>query len=231
MLARRDFGLVALAVCAGLADATSFMGFGGVFVGNMSGNVILLGVSVNSASGVEALRPAVALVAFAIGILLAARRVAADGAAGNGPRYPAEGTLWVVALLQSAAALGWLATAGDPNQVMRLALIGGAAVALGVQSTLVARLALPGVSTTFMTGTMIAIGTYIRGARGSREINWVRIGAFLGLLAGAAAGAGMLAIWRPGAMLLPAAGSWLVAAATRGGADLWGHGAAAARAA
>jgi len=188
----------------------AFVGFGGVFVGNMSGNVILLGVSASPLGGVEPLRPVMALVGFAIGVLVALvfakHRAGSDRGAklDGGPLFP-------VAALLSVAAVGWLLAGGQPTPPLRLALILVASVALGIQSTLVARLALPGVSTTFITGTMIAIGDQLLRSPGRRSIQRIRIGVFVALGVGAAAGVGVLAVARPWAMFLPAIGVTVLA--------------------
>lgn len=181
-----------------------------MFVGNMSGNVILLGVSASPLGGVEPLRPVMALVGFAIGVLVALvvakHRAVSDrgGKLDGGPLFP-------VAALLSVAAVGWLLVGGQPTSPLRLALILVASVALGIQSTLVARLALPGVSTTFITGTMIAIGDQLLRSPGRRSIQRIRIGVFAALGVGAAAGVGVLAVARPWAMFLPAVGVTVLA--------------------
>lgn len=203
-----DVVLIALAFLAGSADAVAFVGFGGVFVGNMSGNVILLGVSASPLGGVEPLRPAMALVGFAIGVLVA---IAGGRTRSDGDRRLPAGPLFPVAGLLLVAAIGWLVAGGQPASPLRLALILVASVALGIQSTLVARLALPGVSTTFITGTMIAIGDQLLRSPGRRSIQRIRIGVFVALGVGAAAGVGALAVAPAWAMFLPAIGVTVLA--------------------
>lgn len=216
---RLDIALVFLAFLAGSADAVAFVGFGGVFVGNMSGNVILLGVSVSSLAGVEPLRPITSLVGFAVGVLIAVvgRRVMERRDPGRGAALGGR-SLWLVAALLLVSAVGWLIVDGQPDMPVRLALIFVAAVALGVQSTLVARLALPGVSTTFITGTMISVVAHLLRSPGHEEIQKIRIGVLVALVGGAAAGAGLLAVAWSGAMFLPAAGVVALALWARGGA-------------
>lgn len=199
--------MIALAFLAGSADAVAFVGFGGVFVGNMSGNVILLGVSASPLAGVEPLRPAMALAGFAIGVLVAVARRNNRVRDGANRDSDLDGPLLVlVAGLLFASAVGWLIAGGEPHSALRLALIFVAAVGLGIQSALVARLALPGVSTTFITGTMISIGAQLLRSPDRGEIQRVRIGVLVALGVGAAVGVGGLALARGWAMFVPAIG-------------------------
>ena len=69
--------LFLLAMCAGASDGWSFLGFGEVFVANMTGNMVLMGISIFRPhsnlfhtmailSG-QVVHPALALLAYAVG--------------------------------------------------------------------------------------------------------------------------------------------------------------------
>ena len=72
----RDVLLVSLTFGTGAVDAISFFGLGRVFTGNMTGNLVLLGLAAGRAKGSEVVRSAVSLGAFSVGVLLAASLVA-----------------------------------------------------------------------------------------------------------------------------------------------------------
>ena len=71
----RDVRLLILAMTAGAADGWSYVGLGHVFVANMTGNTVLLGIAVFQNHG-DLLHPAISLLCYAAGALLGRRAVA-----------------------------------------------------------------------------------------------------------------------------------------------------------
>ena len=57
----RNAMLVMLSLAAGCVDAVGFLGLGQIFVANMTGNTVLLGLALGQAKGQAALRAVVAL--------------------------------------------------------------------------------------------------------------------------------------------------------------------------
>jgi uncharacterized membrane protein YoaK (UPF0700 family) len=55
----RNAMLVMLSLAAGCVDAVGFLGLGQIFVANMTGNTVLLGLALGQARGEAALRPVV----------------------------------------------------------------------------------------------------------------------------------------------------------------------------
>ena len=73
--ARIHLGLMlALTFSTGVIDAVGYLGLDKVFTGNMTGNVVILGMALTGAEGLPVAGPAVALVSFmagaAVGFLL-----------------------------------------------------------------------------------------------------------------------------------------------------------------
>jgi uncharacterized membrane protein YoaK (UPF0700 family) len=64
----RSAMLVMLSLAAGCVDAVGFLGLGQIFVANMTGNTVLLGLALGQAKGQAALRAVVALAGFVIGV-------------------------------------------------------------------------------------------------------------------------------------------------------------------
>ncbi|MCA1218962.1 YoaK family protein, partial [Streptomyces sp. 8L] len=74
-------GLLLLTFATGLVDAFCYLRLGRSFVGNMTGNVLLLGFSAAPRSGLSVAGPLVAMAMFATGSLLGGR----IGRAGRAP--------------------------------------------------------------------------------------------------------------------------------------------------
>jgi hypothetical protein len=64
----RNAMLVMLSLAAGCVDAVGFLGLGQIFVANMTGNTVLLGLALGQAKGQAALRAVVALAGFVAGV-------------------------------------------------------------------------------------------------------------------------------------------------------------------
>jgi uncharacterized membrane protein YoaK (UPF0700 family) len=148
----RDLRLLILAASAGSADGWSFFGFGHAFVANMTGNTVLLGLAVSQAYG-DLLHPLIALGCYVAG--------AALGSFLTGSVRP--GTVWskaisrtllLEALLLLAAEGGWIAIHLRASQAPILELLlATVALAMGMQSGAMVQLKIPGIVTTYITGT------------------------------------------------------------------------------
>jgi len=197
----RDALLLALTAAAGWIDALSYVALGHVFTANMTGNLVLLGLAVGTGQAGGALRSVVALAGFAAGALLASALT--RDAAGDWPRRVTAALAVEAAVLVALAAL-WRAGAGvEPLIVL-------AAVGMGIQSAAVRRLAVAGVTTTFVTGTLISLMAGLAALRPAS--GWARQAAVLAaLLAGAVAGA---AAWTLTPGVAPAGPAALVAVVT-----------------
>jgi uncharacterized membrane protein YoaK (UPF0700 family) len=207
----RDVLLVCLTFGSGAVDAISFLGLGRVFTGNMTGNLVLLGLAAGQAAGSEVVRSAVSLGAFSVGVLLASRLVVLISGRAPGARasrvWPVgvSVVLVLVVLLQAGFLGGWLSCSGHPGLVFEAVLVGLSALAMGLQSDAVAALGVAGVTTTYVTGTMTGL---LRGLalRTHDVTNRVRRAAVLaGLLAGASVSGVLLAEARVVAPVLPLA--------------------------
>ena len=72
--ARIHLGLMlALTFSTGVIDAVGYLGLDKVFTGNMTGNVVILGMALTGADGLPVAGPAVALVSFMAGAAIAGR--------------------------------------------------------------------------------------------------------------------------------------------------------------
>ena len=180
-----------LAVVSGATDAIGLLALGGAFTSVMTGNMVLLGVSISSADGTLAASAGFAILAFCAGAALGAR-LAGNPQKGDRvwPRAVTVG-LAVELLFVTAYAVGWWITGGSPGTGVALPLLLCTAIALGIQSSTVQRFGVSGMSTTYLTGTLTTVVIRLASGRGVREV-WHSIEILLGLVVGAALGAGLL---------------------------------------
>jgi uncharacterized membrane protein YoaK (UPF0700 family) len=155
--------LVLLAVAAGCVDAVSFLGLGQVLTAAMTGNTVLLGLALGRADGLGALRSIVALLAFFAGVMLGAAIARRD------PPGPIWSPVLAAALalefvLLVGLASAWHLVAGAERWVdARFPLIAAAGLAMGIQSAVAYRIGVPGIATTYVTGTMTSLATRLVG--------------------------------------------------------------------
>ena len=149
----RDVLLLVLAVASGAADGWSYMGLGHAFVANMTGNTVLLGLAIFAHH--DFVHPAIALAGYAVGTALAAfltRAVARD-------QTWAQPISWVLlweGLLLLFVEIAWGARYAGAEWATAIpleVLLGFAAMAVGMQSGAMLKLGIPGVVTTYITGT------------------------------------------------------------------------------
>ena len=193
--------LLALTAVTGLVDAVSYLRLGRVFVANMTGNVVFLGFSAAPRSGLSAVASLVAIAAFLLGALAgggAARALAARPGRWLAAAFAAEAVVLVAAALLTGT--GARPLAGDG----RFATIAVLAVALGLQNSTVRHLGAADLTTTVLTLTLtgLAADGALVGGPGARPHR--RLGSVAAMLAGAAAGAGILQ-WSPTAVIAIAA--------------------------
>jgi uncharacterized membrane protein YoaK (UPF0700 family) len=165
----RAVRLLVLAASAGSADGWSYLGLGHAFVANMTGNTVLLGIAVFQNHG-DLLHPAIALGCYAAGAVI--------GSVMTGRVQPGavwskaiSWTLMVEALLLLAAGAGWIAIhlhiSSSPSLELLLATV---ALAIGMQSGAMVQLKIPGIVTTYITGTWTTmLSGLVRLARDERQ--------------------------------------------------------------
>jgi uncharacterized membrane protein YoaK (UPF0700 family) len=149
----RDLRLVVLAASAGSADGWSFFGLGHAFVANMTGNTVLLGFAVFQKHG-DLLHPFLCLLGYGAGVAIGSR--IAGSISPNEEVWPkaVSRALLLEGLVLLAAEVAWIALHLHPVSWPALTLLLPAvALAIGVQSGAMVQLKLPGVVTTYITGT------------------------------------------------------------------------------
>lgn len=168
----RDRLLIVLAAVAGYADAVSYVTLGGVFIANMTGSTVLLGLNLAQMSWLSALRAGLAIGGFALGVAVGAVIVEPVGRGEVWPRSVTQALALEVGILILFSALGLiLGTTAQHGPIYTLIVL--AACAMGIQSVAVRTLGVADISTTYITGTWVGLLTglsrYLRAEVESQE--------------------------------------------------------------
>ena len=211
--------LILLTAAAGALDVVCVTRLGGAFASVITGNLVQFGHALASADVRLLAGGATAVGGYAVGVAAgtgALRRAAPGWGRRTGTVAAAEG------LLLLGVAAGWLGTGAHPGFGGRLALLGSASVASGVQTAVTISAGIRGASTTYLTGSLTDLvrGVVLdphRFATGTGGLSRLA-----GLVCGAVLGAWLLRV-APGWALAPAA-ALVVAAVAVGWRRAAGHG-------
>ncbi|MEU8383835.1 YoaK family protein [Streptosporangium sp. NPDC048865] len=156
MQRRSHAALVLLTLAAGAMDAVAFLGLGGVFTANMTGNLILFALAGREEWVLHALRSGLACVGFSAGLLIGFTMPGRHGGSALWPPAVIR-LLWADLALQIALLAGWALSGGAPGPAVILALIGAGSCAMGMQAAAARRVDLAGITATFVTGTLTSL--------------------------------------------------------------------------
>ncbi|MEZ4869291.1 MAG: YoaK family protein [Caldilineaceae bacterium] len=153
----RNVLLLLLAATAGAVDVISYVELGRVFTANMTGNTVLLGLALGRVEPQSIVHAGLALVGFLIGVALGVWLV-------GEPNHDHEWTGWVTltltveAILLVGVLVAWQRSRGVlDGKPLQLLLIVETAAAMGLQTAAVRDLAIAGVVTTYVTGTLTSL--------------------------------------------------------------------------
>ncbi|WP_439657704.1 DUF1275 family protein [Lentzea sp. HUAS TT2] len=179
--------LLALTFATGVVDAVGYLRLDQVFAGNMTGNVVILGMAVVGGTDLPVLGPAVALLSFLAGSAAAGRVLRAAAPAWT---HPHTGLLAGVGLVLAATALTTAVTGVDADGA-RVVVAAVLALSMGVQAATARHLAVKDVTTVVVTSTLtgLAADSRLGAARGQGAGRRVAVVALL--VAGAVAGAAL----------------------------------------
>lgn len=179
-----------LTFVTGIVDAVGYLGLDRVFTGNMTGNIVILGMGVAGADELPVLGPAIALAGFTAGALAAGLAVRRRSAPGWDSRI-------TVLLAVGAAVLLGLTVAvtlgGDnPGATGQVVIATAIAAVMGVQAMVARALAVKDMTTVVVTSTLTSLAgeTWAGGGRGA--VFNRRIAAIVVIFLGAVAGALLL---------------------------------------
>jgi uncharacterized membrane protein YoaK (UPF0700 family) len=178
--------LLLLTSATGLVDAISVLILGHIFVANMTGNVIFLGFWFVPNSGVDLIAAVVAFGWFVAGTVIGGRLMRHLGRQTRRWLTAAFGMeVMLLVLLSILAGTGVLRY----HDNTKLILIGGLALAFGVQNSTARQFGIQELSTTVLTSTIVGIGFDSRLAGGTGRREKLRYSVVLTMCGGAVLGA------------------------------------------
>jgi uncharacterized membrane protein YoaK (UPF0700 family) len=137
---------------AGSVDAVAYLA-AHVFTANMTGNAVLMGIYVGQGHSTAVLHSLVALLFFIAGVVLGAV-LAGEGGDRAKTLAAVRGEVIVETIVLALFASTFLLPWPVESRVATFLLIIFSALAMGLQSAAVRRLHLPGIATTYITGTL-----------------------------------------------------------------------------
>ncbi len=183
--------MLALTFSTGIIDAVGFLGLDRVFTGNMTGNVVILGMAIAGGDDLPVFGPVIALLAFLLGALIAGRALR-DLPAGWSTRSTV--LFGAVGTILAAGSVVAFASTDDRPDVVALALTGALGLAMGAQAGSARHIAVKDVTTVVVTSTLVGVAFDSRFG-GNANQQWKRRwGAILLIGLGAFAGALLLIV-------------------------------------
>jgi uncharacterized membrane protein YoaK (UPF0700 family) len=177
--------LVLMTLVTGLVDAFSFLVLGHIFVANMTGNVAFIAFALAGVPGFSAPVSIAALAAFIVGSFGAG----ALGSHLGGNRGRLLGISAGIQTIFIAISLVMVSLSGNPVSGAYLyGLTVPLAVSMGIQNATARRLAVPDLTTTVLTLTIVGIGADSHAAGGPGSRAGRRALSVISMFAGAAIG-------------------------------------------
>ena len=184
--------LLLLTAASGVVDAVSYLALDSVFTANMTGNVLFLGFAAAGVAHLPLLNTAVALVAFALGAVVAGRAVPHGATRG----VPREAVVTLVAATLGSAVLcvAWFVVPrpGGVAVLVGTVLLAGLS---GAQAAAIKPLGNADITTVVVTGTLVNLArdSRLAGApRRERHVQQDRALAVVAIALGALVGAALV---------------------------------------
>ncbi|MFD6178807.1 MULTISPECIES: YoaK family protein [unclassified Isoptericola] len=181
--------MLALTFSTGIADAVGYLGLDRVFTGNMTGNVVILGMALAGGDDLPVAGPLLALGTFMAGAALAGV-VLRPVQVGWTPRT--TGLITAVGLVLAAITVLLAVAEADLPRTVQLVVTVLLALAMGTQAATARHLSVKDITTVVVTSTITGLAADSRLAGGHGKHSGRRIAAIVLICAGAAVGALLL---------------------------------------
>lgn len=181
--------MLALTFSTGIADAVGYLGLDRVFTGNMTGNVVILGMALTGAEDLPVAGPLIALFTFMLGAAIGGR-VLRPVERGWTTRVTV--LFGAVGLVMAVLAIVLFATGGTPTAPFDLLVAGTLAAAMGLQASVARHIGVKDVTTVVVTSTITGFAADSRLGGGKGQPWFRRLAAIVLIAAGAAVGALLL---------------------------------------
>ena len=161
--------MLALTFSTGVIDAVGYLGLDKVFTGNMTGNVVILGMALAGADGLPILGPVIALVLFMAGAAVSGR--ALRGKPGGWSSLNSGLFFAVGVVLLAAALVAFLVV--DRPEWLSYVITGALGLAMGMQAGAARHIGVADVTTVVVTSTIVGLAfDSVFGGGGNK--NWAR---------------------------------------------------------
>lgn len=202
----RNLLLLLLSATAGAVDVVSYVELGRVFTANMTGNTVLLGLALGRVEPQAITHSGLALIGFLLGVTIGMGLVGEPNADHRWTRWITL-TIAIEALVLASVLVGWQRSGGAlDGKPIQLVLVVFTAVAMGLQTAAVRDLAVDGIVTTYITGTLTNfVGRIVRRGQGKGaavvqrppDATWLLAGIWL-VYVGSATGTAAVIKWAHG---------------------------------
>ena len=183
----------------GIVDAVGYLGLDRVFTGNMTGNVVILGMALVGGNNLPILGPALALVGFMVGAAIGGRVLKGTTGAWTARSTWLFAVVGVVMLILAIVLL----VSGDPSHPLGVTVTTTLGGAMGLQAATARVVAVKDVTTVVVTSTITGLAADSVFGSGKGGGSGRRAAAVSLILLGALSGAALLK-WHLGAGLLAA---------------------------
>jgi uncharacterized membrane protein YoaK (UPF0700 family) len=187
--ANAKVALIALTASTASLDVTAFLRLGGVFASVMTSNLVFVGIAVVKTEAAFGIRCAVAILSYVVGVGIGSAIAAPSGDENRLGTRPLSLLLTGELAILVGFTIWWMTVDGHPKGWTQVVLLGVIACAMGGQSAAARQLGNPNASTTYLTGTLTSL---VSSLAARRRPDPESVAVILALLAGAAAGVGLL---------------------------------------
>jgi uncharacterized membrane protein YoaK (UPF0700 family) len=183
--------MLALTFSTGVIDAVGYLGLDRVFTGNMTGNVVILGMALTGADDLPVAGPVIALGFFLLGALIAGRVLRGQSVGWSNRTTVLLAAVAVVIALSSLAAF----LAGDDRPSwLGFVITGALGLAMGAQAGAARQVGVKDVTTVVVTSTLVGLAFDSRFGGNAHQQWFRRLAAVVLIGVGALIGAALLQV-------------------------------------
>jgi uncharacterized membrane protein YoaK (UPF0700 family) len=183
--------MMVLTFVTGMLDAVGYLGLDRIFTGNMTGNIVILGMGVAAEDSLPVAGPAIALGAYVLGAAVAGRLVLRHKPVWK-PVVTAVFVVSACAMTAAATILALFHVSGP--SALGIAVAASIAMLMGAQAATARALAVADMTTVVVTSTITAYAAETLFNPGLGWLTHRRLWAVLAIFAGAVTGALLMKI-------------------------------------
>jgi uncharacterized membrane protein YoaK (UPF0700 family) len=180
--------MLTLTFCTGICDAVGYLALDRVFTGNMTGNVVILGMALGQADDLPIAGPLIALITFVVFAGVAGRVVRRHP---DGWPTPVSAIFGTVAVVLAAVAV-WSVFVDVRAQPVAMIAAGIIAAVMGLQAAAARHVGVKDITTVVVTSALTGLAADFRHPDSGKDLWKRRIASVAMILLGACVGAVLL---------------------------------------